>query len=833
MFKRWAWDPRPSIFPALASWDPQNRKKAVCVTMAATPSPPPAPLPLKRSSQAYPRKIAAAKALAAAASASWRNADAARTEDLSLEVGCLVTVHRMPPPAHRRRGLRVVGCWSIIAAIATTVVPAAAAGAYEAKTTTTTAIMPRMRHCTAHQSNHHAFLPREEEEGLLQDSAFPAPSPSALHHHHHHPDRHSQSQHPFQPRGRINDDNEAPASRVLRPRLHHHPFSLAVRGGARAAAVQAVRPGPTPPRRTPPRDDIACMTETKATKTSSTSTSTATLLMTFNLVKGILGSGILALPAGMATTISTNHVSAIAPATILLALTGFVAAYGFALLGILCNATGATTYREVWIATVGKQGQTTKGAAAAKKGGSTCQTAWIPAAACMAVTFCTTLTYLMVLADTVPQLLRPILNGIQLSRATTLIGLGTILAPLCLLRDLKKLAPVSIVGLIGTLYTALAMAFRWYQHVAPSASSHSPAPAVSYISQLLDVTHYWKHLKSPALFLSMLSTSFMAHYNAPRVYWELRNGIGTTTTTTGGQPSTASPPSSSVLPTYLTVVQWGFGAATAVMALIAASGFAVFGQTSKPNILSSYPSTDSALALGRAAIALSLVCTFPLAFVGIRNQLLELVVLPSQDGKSTSNITTTSTTLATFGLLAILVAAAHRVRDLRLVLAVGGMLRCADHGGSPLPLTAGLCRQLLRSSVSHTLFLFLPRLSTPIARTHNRRQYVGQCRHLPTPIPHGVARGPALPHPPSTRVSRCRIWIVGFALGVFGHWTHCVCLEASIGPRHRLRKAVSKAPTTSKGEHSEGRETRSGAVSEAGHVAARPGHSFCYTYWSY
>lgn len=375
-------------------------------------------------------------------------------------------------------------------------------------------------------------------------------------------------------------------------------------------------------------------------------------MMTFNLVKGILGSGILALPAGIGTLLSKSDISAgsavLVPAVLLLALTGMVSAYGFTLIGLICDATGATTYREAWIFAMGESQtgkksslSTTERALALKS-----RTSWLPAVACLAVTFCTTLTYTMVIADMLPQFV-----PVPISRITSLISLAIILAPICLMQELKKLAPVSIVGLVGTIYTALAMAFRWYQH------SKTQQHALNSLS----LSTLQSTLQSPAIFLSMLSTSFMSHYNAPRVYWELRG----TSSPTGSGPSVPHPSRPS-LAKFATVVKYGFGAATVVMAIIATSGYAVYGKSSASNILTSYPSTDKLMSVGRAAIAISLICTFPLAFVGIRNQFLELFGL----SRTFPSVTTT----VTFGLLAVLVVVAYFVRDLRIVLAVGGTL---------------------------------------------------------------------------------------------------------------------------------------------------------------
>ena len=65
----------------------------------------------------------------------------------------------------------------------------------------------------------------------------------------------------------------------------------------------------------------------------------------FNLVKGIVGVGVLSLPAGIAAF--GDAPSAAIPAVGLVAAIGTISAYGFPLIGRVCSYTGARSYREV------------------------------------------------------------------------------------------------------------------------------------------------------------------------------------------------------------------------------------------------------------------------------------------------------------------------------------------------------------------------------------------------------------------------------------------------------------------------------------------------------
>jgi hypothetical protein len=154
----------------------------------------------------------------------------------------------------------------------------------------------------------------------------------------------------------------------------------------------------------------------------------------FNLVKAIVGVGVLSLPAGVAAFGSAP--SAIIPAAILISVIGILSGYGFQLIGKVCAYTGATSYREAWSKSVGE--------------GSS----WIPAWSTTSKTFLACLAFSMVLADTFSSLL-------ETPRNETLLGVTLlVLLPLCLMKNLKSLAPFSLVGVLGMAYTAVAMTVR-------------------------------------------------------------------------------------------------------------------------------------------------------------------------------------------------------------------------------------------------------------------------------------------------------------------------------------------------------------------------------------
>ena len=161
----------------------------------------------------------------------------------------------------------------------------------------------------------------------------------------------------------------------------------------------------------------------------------------FNLVKCIVGAGVLSLSAGVAAFGSAP--SALIPAAFLIAIMGATSAYTFILLARVSAMTGATSYADAWNKT-------------REKG-----TAWIIAASSALDCFAGNLTYAMVLADTYKALLSFI--GIGVTQTHALLGLtSSVLLPLCLVQDLSALAPFLLVGISGMLYTAVAIGIFYF-----------------------------------------------------------------------------------------------------------------------------------------------------------------------------------------------------------------------------------------------------------------------------------------------------------------------------------------------------------------------------------
>jgi amino acid permease len=347
----------------------------------------------------------------------------------------------------------------------------------------------------------------------------------------------------------------------------------------------------------------------------------------FNLVKSIIGAGVLSLPAGIAAF--GDAPSALIPSTILIALIGAISAYTFSMIARVCAFTGATSYADAWDRTRGKR------------------TAWIVAASSALDCLAGNLAYSMVLADTFKDLLAAL--GIFVTRSNALLGLTSlVLLPLCLVKNLSSLAPFSLVGIMGMAYTSVAIGIRFFGGAYTKPAGKFLSDLAPHMQPSFGTTGALGALSPKSLILvSMLSTAYIAHFNAPKFYRELKNNT---------------------MPRFNTVVSSSFGISVAVYAAVSAMGFLTFGSATGGLILNNYSTKDVLLSFSRFALALSLIFSYPLLFVGARDGLLDLIRVP-EEKRTNSMLNQLSV-----GLLGIITLLALKVTDLTFVASISGAL---------------------------------------------------------------------------------------------------------------------------------------------------------------
>lgn len=221
----------------------------------------------------------------------------------------------------------------------------------------------------------------------------------------------------------------------------------------------------------------------------------------------------------------------------------------------------------------------------------------------------------------------------------TLVGI----LPLCLMKNLNALAPFSAVGMAAIFYALAFMITRYLD------GSYQPG-GVFYNDIALERqpsfgtrNRPWSRDALP--FVTMAFTAYDMHFNGPRFYAELRNAS---------------------IPRFRQVVSYSFGLTAAVYFLIAIAGFLTFGENSQSYILNNYSPKDPLATLCRLAVGMCALVTYPLNFIGVRDNCLDIL------GIADKVDTAAKLNVFTIILLTILTVTSCFLTDLGLIMSVGG-----------------------------------------------------------------------------------------------------------------------------------------------------------------
>ena len=118
------------------------------------------------------------------------------------------------------------------------------------------------------------------------------------------------------------------------------------------------------------------------------------------------------------------------------------------------------------------------------------------------------------------------------------------------------------------------------------------------------------------------------------------------------------------IPRFLTVVKASFGIAISIFAVMTGLGFLTFGGASSGVILNNYATTDKLMGISRIAVAISLVGSYPLAFVGARDGVLDLFKIKERTDAKVNALTV--------ALLAGVTGLALIIPDVTFVLSFAG-----------------------------------------------------------------------------------------------------------------------------------------------------------------
>jgi sodium-coupled neutral amino acid transporter 11 len=346
-----------------------------------------------------------------------------------------------------------------------------------------------------------------------------------------------------------------------------------------------------------------------------------------NMTKNLIGGGVLSLSSGLA--MYANDPRAWKSALFWVLLLGAVFGYFCLLIGKSCQMSKSSTYRECWERTVGHRGG-------------------------LFVAIVNTLDPLLGIfsnASILSQSMQLLLQGFFDIHLTVVESLLLItffaLLPLCLMKNLDALAPFSAMGMAAVLAALACMMVRYFDgsYMGPDGKFYNDIPHHLRPSFGTE-SHPFSVDALP--FLCMVYTSFDMHYNSPRFYAELKD---------------------TSVPRFGQVVTYSFGITSAIYFAIALVGFLTFGEHCDGYILNNYSANDSLASISRVAIGLCSLVSYPLNFIGVRDNCLDMLGLnddiDSRDSPIRQNV-------FTILLLSFLTLVSCFVTDLGLISSVGG-----------------------------------------------------------------------------------------------------------------------------------------------------------------
>ena len=347
-----------------------------------------------------------------------------------------------------------------------------------------------------------------------------------------------------------------------------------------------------------------------------------------NISKNLIGGGVLSLSSGLALY-SNNPNQVWKSALLLTVLLGTVFGYFCLLIGKSCELSKSSTYRECWERTVGHRGG-------------------------LFVAIVNTLDPLLGIfsnASILSQSLQLLLEGffdIHLNLVESLLLITTLgLLPLCLMKNLDALAPYSALGMGAVLTALICMTIRYFDgsYMAPDGRYYNDVPY--HLRPKFGLTNRpWSVDVLP--FVCMVYTSFDMHYNSPRFYAELKD---------------------SSVARFGQVVTYSFGLTSGIYFLIALIGFLTFGEHCDGYILNNYSADDSLASVSRVAIGLCSLVSYPLNFIGVRDNCLDMLGLNEDIDSRDSPVKQNVFTLLLLGTLTFI---SCFVTDLGLISSVGG-----------------------------------------------------------------------------------------------------------------------------------------------------------------
>lgn len=175
---------------------------------------------------------------------------------------------------------------------------------------------------------------------------------------------------------------------------------------------------------------------------------------------------------------------------------------------------------------------------------------------------------------------------------------------------------------------------------APGGKFYSTLSSIPFFS----LTSQWNYA-GIFILLSMLSTSFIAHYSASKFYTELED---------------ATPKR------YSRVVSLAFTSAIIFFLSVMFVGYFTFGGSTSSFVLLNYSISDPLASISRFAIGIALLTSYPFAFSGLREGILDFFNVKSQEDREKNFMK------YTLVLSSILTSLAIVLKDVGFVVSLSG-----------------------------------------------------------------------------------------------------------------------------------------------------------------
>jgi len=343
----------------------------------------------------------------------------------------------------------------------------------------------------------------------------------------------------------------------------------------------------------------------------------------FNIVKNIVGEGMLSLPAALSA--GTGLLPGIGVALCL----GAVSGYTFSVLGRVCHATGGNTHKECCLELDARIQAQVMSIANVLKAGMGC---W---------------TYAIVIADSCSRVAHFYgLTGIFAGREAVLVVIAVaVLAPLCLQKDLSVLSYTSFIGICGEIFIIVFMQWRYVDGSYSAGGKYHQLVQQEDRPEFPIGVDFFRVSAGSFVLFGALSTAFMAHYNAPKYYSQLR----------GHCPQR-----------FDAAVGLAFVLCLGIYLWIMTVGYLTFGENSQGLILNNYAEADPFAAVARLSISVAVIFGFPLVFTAFRDSALSVAGLQINENRNFYG--------STVALLCFTVLGACFVDDIGLLNSVGGSI---------------------------------------------------------------------------------------------------------------------------------------------------------------